>query len=187
MSFYDNPENVNSYIEMCTSYDGSNIYQQVAKHLESGKTVLELGTGPGFDIPFLKANYEYTGSDLSEEFLNRCKERYPELPFIKFDVREIPSATKYHCIYSNKVLHHLTEAELGKSLESQRKALTKNGIIVHSFWIGEESQKIDGLLFTYYQIENLLKIIENKFNVISTMSYEEFEPEDSLLVIATAN
>ena len=59
-----------------------------------------------------------------------------------------------------------------------------DGIIAHSFWIGEEDQVMEGLLFTYYRKERLLQIISENFEVLSTMSYQEFEEDDSLFVIA---
>lgn len=184
MNFYDDSENVDNYIEMCENYDGSNIYEVIENHLEDGRTVLELGSGPGFDIPFLKEHYRVTGSDLSDEFLKRCRAKYPDISFLKVDVKNINVPGKYDCIFSNKVLHHLTESELALSLLEQVNALSSNGIIAHTFWIGEESQEMNGLLFTYYRKEHLLKMISEHFIILSTMSYQEFEESDSLLVIA---
>lgn len=184
MGFYDDSESIDKYIEMCEGYDGSNIYEMIQKHLAKGKTVLELGSGPGFDIPFLNEHYQVTGSDLSDEFLNRCKIKFSDISFKKIDVKSINVTQKYDCIYSNKVLHHLTEDELAVSLSEQANALSLDGIIAHTFWIGEESQEMDGMLFTYYRKEHLLKIISEHFKILSTMSYQEFEESDSLLVIA---
>jgi len=184
MSFYDDSESVDKYIDMCEGYDGSNIYEMMKKHLDDGKSILELGSGPGFDIPFLAEHYQVTGSDLSEEFLRRCKMKFPAVEFLHLDVKTVNVTGKYDCIYSNKVLHHLTEDELSLSLGEQANVLTQNGIVAHSFWIGEESQEMEGLLFTYYRKERLLEILSEHFTVLSTMSYQEFEESDSLFVIA---
>jgi cyclopropane fatty-acyl-phospholipid synthase-like methyltransferase len=169
---------------MCKDYDGSNIYESLQKHLKDGKTLLELGTGPGFDIPFLNTRYLVTGSDFSEEFLIRCKRKFSGINFLKIDVKHIDIKEKFDCIYSNKVLHHLTEAELSLSLLEQAEVLSPDGMIAHSFWMGEEDQMMEGLLFTYYRIERLLEIISKHFKVLSTMSYQEFEEGDSLFVVA---
>ena len=40
MSFYDDPENVKKYIEMCNDYDGSNIYEALSRHLPKRSTLL---------------------------------------------------------------------------------------------------------------------------------------------------
>ncbi|WP_028864031.1 class I SAM-dependent methyltransferase [Psychromonas aquimarina] len=184
MSFYNDSENVEKYIEMCKDYEGSNIYQSLKKHLNDGKTILELGSGPGFDIPFLNEHYQVTGSDLSDEFLRRCKNKFPAISFLKLDAADIDVREQFDCIYSNKVLHHLTQDELALSLLQQKKALSTNGIIAHSFWIGDESQEMEGLLFTYYRKEQLIEIISEHFEILSTMDYQEFEESDSLFVIA---
>jgi len=184
MGFYDDPKNVDSYIKMCEEYDGSNLYEILKKNLDVGKSVLELGSGPGFDLPFLMKHFQVTGSDLSNEFISRCKKQFPEIEFLKLDVKDIAVEKKYNCIYSNKVLHHLTEDELSLSLAQQVKVLTKDGIIAHSFWLGEESQQMHGLLFTYYREKRLLNIISEYYSIISTMRYQEIEKGDSLFIVA---
>ncbi len=184
MNFYENSKNVDKYIQMCKDYDGSNIYEMLEKHLADGKTVLELGTGPGFDIPFLKKHYQVTGSDFSEEFLERCRIKHPEINFFRIDAKSIDINEKFDCIYSNKVLHHLTEDELSSSLLAQAGALSPDGIIAHSFWMGEEDQEMEGLLFTYYRKERLWEILSENYEIVSAMSYQEFEKDDSLFVIA---
>ena len=184
MSFYEDSESVDKYIEMCKDYDGSNIYKLLEKYLKEGKSVLELGTGPGFDIPFLKKHYQVTGSDFSEEFLMRCKDKFPDINFIKADAKNIDINEKFDCVYSNKVLHHLTKDEFSLSLLAQAGILSPDGIIAHSFWLGEEDQVMEELLFTYYCKEDLLDIISENFEVLTTMCYPEFEEDDSIFVIA---
>ena len=184
MGFYDISENVDEYIKMCSEYDGSHIYQELQKYLQDGKDVLELGSGPGLDIQFLGQHYKVTGSDLSKEFISRLKRKYPNIPFLKIDAINIKVKNKYDCIYSNKVLHHLKKEELNSSLLSQSKILNSKGIIAHTFWIGDESEEIEGLLFTYYRREEIEEIISNNFKLISVVSYKEFEESDSLLIIA---
>ena len=134
MSFYEDSNNVDKYIEMCKSYDGSNIYKSLQEHLTTGNSILELGSGPGFDIPFLSEHYEVTGSDLSDQFLTRCKRKYPHIPFQKIDALNIDIKEKFDCIYSNKELHHLTKEELVLSLSNQAQVLSVGGVIAHSFW-----------------------------------------------------
>jgi len=188
MSLYDDPEGVKNYIQMCENYDGSNLYQALSQHLPVNSTLLELGSGPGLDIEYLKKHYSVTGSDLSDEFLKVCKEKYPDIPFIKLNALKLNSTLgldeKFDCIYSNKVLHHLTDEELQESLKQQVKNLSSNGLIAHSFWLGEENQEISGMLFTYYKKDDLLDIISAQFEILSTLNYEEFEVGDSLFVVA---
>ena len=184
MGFYDIPENVDKYIDMCSGYDGSLIYSELQNFLKDGKTILELGSGPGLDLSILRRRYCVTGSDLSKEFISRLQKKYPGIPFLKINATDIDVEEKYDCIYSNKVLHHLTKSELINSLSGQAQALSPGGIIAHTFWIGDDSEEIEGLLFNYYGKDEILEIITEKYNIFSSMSYSEFEDSDSLLVIA---
>ncbi len=187
MNFYDDPDNVQKYIEMCQGYDGSNIYDVLAEQVSANSALLELGSGAGLDIEHLKTRYSVTGSDLSDEFIKVCREKHPEIPFFKIDALKLGIDSRFDCIYSNKVLHHFTEAELKASLEQQAKLLKPNGKIAHSFWLGEKSQVINGMLFTYYNEETLLGIISESFEILSTLTYEEFEKDDSVFIVARLN
>lgn len=184
MGFYDDASNVDRYIEMCADYDGTHLYEALYKHLKENASLLELGSGPGFDIPFLTSRYQVTGSDLSQEFLKRCRKTFSDIKFLELNAQAMNTQQSFDCIYSNKVLHHLTENELQQSLKAQTLCLNKNGLIAHAFWIGDEDKEMEGLLFTYYQQEQLLDIISQDYEVLSTLSYGEFEDGDSLFVIA---
>lgn len=184
MSFYDDTENVQQYIAMCEGYDGQHLYRVLAQHLPNGASLLELGSGAGLDIGYFKDVYKVTGSDLSPAFLNILKNKYPDVPFLTINALQLVSETNYQCIFSNKVLHHLTESELNLSLQQQAKVLPNEGVIAHSFWLGEESKQMHGMLFTYYRREHLLNIISQCYDIQSVLSYAEFEEDDSLFVIA---
>jgi ubiquinone/menaquinone biosynthesis C-methylase UbiE len=184
MNFYNDPKNVKKYIQMCEGYDGSNIYQALGEYLPVHSTLLELGSGAGLDIVHLKNSYTVTGSDLSDEFLKVCKEKHPDIPFLKLNALKLEVDEKFNCIFSNKVLHHLTEEELKESLQQQASILSPSGLIAHSFWLGKKNQEMNDLLFTYYIKEQLLSIISKTFEVSSSLVYEEIEEGDSLLVIA---
>jgi len=184
MSFYDKPENVDKYIEMCEGYDGSNLHQFLAKHLKEESSLLELGCGSGNDIEVLKNNYKVIGSDNSAEFLNRCKLRHPEVTFIQLDAVDLQLENKFDCVYSNKVLHHLSENDLRSSLKRQLELLNDSGIIAHSFWLGEGSDEMEGLLFKYYSKEQIVSIISEYFHVIDSLDYQEFEDGDSIFIVA---
>lgn len=184
MNFYDDPDNVKKYIQMCEGYDGDNIYQWLGEVLPLKSSLLELGSGAGLDIEYLKKHYSVTGSDNSDEFLRVCREKHPEISFLKVSAEKLDVNGVYDCIYSNKVLHHLAKEILKESLKLQASLLKPNGLIAHSFWLGDESKEIEGLLFTYYTRAELLSVISQTFDIISTQSYKEFDEDDSLFVIA---
>lgn len=183
MNFYNDPNNVKQYIQMCDGYDGSNLYQILNKHLPIHSKLLELGSGGGLDIEYLKQHYSVTGSDLSDEFLKVCREKHPDVSFLKLNAQALEVNELFDCIYSNKVLHHLTREALKASLEKQAKCLSSKGLIAHSFWLGDKDEEMHGMLFTYYNREELLDIISESFEILSTLSYKEFEDDDSLFVV----
>ncbi|MCF8259798.1 MAG: class I SAM-dependent methyltransferase [Melioribacteraceae bacterium] len=184
MEFYNDSLNVDEYEKMCSEYDGSELYELLDTFLRKGATLLELGCGPGNDVENLMERYKVTGSDLSDEFLNRCRAKFPELPFLKLDAISIDVDSKFNCIFSNKVLQHLTIEELDKSLKRQQNVLEKNGIFAHTFWLGDKELTLEGMLFVYHDKLKLNKMISKYFTVQSEYLYKEFEDGDSIFIIA---
>ena len=187
MKFYNDPSKVNEYEKMCEEYDGSKLYEVLSRHLKNGSKLLELGCGPGNDIKNLRKKYSVTGSDLSEEFLKRCKSRYKDVSFEKIDAISIKTDKNFDCIFSNKVLHHLTLKDLKKSFERQQQVLLKNGVFAHTFWIGDKEFIMEGMLFVFHDRERLLNLISHYFTILEVYDYKEFEDGDSLFVLAQNN
>ena len=146
--------------------------------------MLELGSGPGNDINYLQRKYTVTGSDLSDEFLLRCKKKYAEVSFIKLDAVLIKVNKKFDCVFSNKVLHHLTLENLRKSLKRQQKVIMKNGIIAHTFWLGDKEFTMEGMLFVFHNRESLINLVSEYFTIIESYDYKEFEEGDSIFIVA---
>ncbi len=184
MKFYNNPIKIDEYEKMCDDYDGTELYKILSKHLKEKFTLLELGCGPGNDITYLKNHFSVTGSDLSDEFLKRCKKKFKDLSFIKLDAISINTNKNYDCIFSNKVLHHLTIEELEKSLKRQQKVIKSSGIFAHTFWIGDKDFTMEGMLFVYHNREKLLNLISRYFTLLEKYDYKEFEDGDSIFIVA---
>lgn len=184
MSFYEDPKQVDKYENMCLEYDGSELYEILDKHLKKSSSLLELGCGPGNDIEYLHKNYKVTGSDLSDEFLRRCKNRFNNLPFIKLDAVLLSTDERFDSIFSNKVLHHLTMDELERSLQRQQEVLKQDGLFAHTFWIGDKEFTMEGMLFVFHDKEKLLQLISKYFSIQESYEYKEFEDGDSIFVIA---
>lgn len=184
MSYYDDPKSVQDYIRMCKDYDGTQIYNVLNRHLKTGQTVLELGSGPGFDLAFLKLNFMVTGSDLSDVFIDHCRKRFPETPILKLNAISIDIDDQFEAIFSNKVLHHLPPKDLEQSFGRQQQVLQHNGIFAHTFWLGDKQEEMHGLKFFYHNRDKLIMKIEKYFEIVEVMDYAEFEEGDSILVVA---
>ena len=77
MSYFDNESNVEQYIKMAEEFNGQEIINHLYNYLPLGSSVLELGMGPGTDIPLLEKHCKVTGSDYSKIFIpggsGRCR------------------------------------------------------------------------------------------------------------------
>lgn len=184
MEFYNDPSKVNEYEKMCEEYDGSELHGILDSHLSENSSLLELGCGPGNDIVYLKEKYNVTGSDLSDEFLKRCKNRFPGLSFLKLDAVSIKSKEKFDCLFSNKVLHHLTFEKLEESFKRQQKVIKPGGFFAHTFWLGDKEFEMEGMFFLFHNRESLLNLVSRYFTIIETYDYKEFEEGDSIFIIA---
>ena len=184
MGFYDDPEQVTEYEKMCEGYDGTQLFAMLARHLEPGKTILEVGCGPGNDIETLKLDYRIVGSDNSEEFLRRCRQKHPEIEFLNLDAISLDTDRRFDCVYSNKVLHHLSLDKLISTFKRQGQVIVAGGLFAHTFWIGEEDFEKDGMYFHFHNRDALIRLIGDYFEVIETLDYKEFDDGDSLFVIA---
>ena len=183
MGYFDNEKNVQDYIKMVEDYNPIELINILRKNLEKGSTLLELGMGPGKDLDILRNYYNVTGSDSSQIFINRYKKTHPESDIIQIDARDIKIKQKFDCIYSNKVLIHLTKEECNSSFKKQKNILNPSGILFHTFWFGTKTEKYQELLFTYYSEDELKNMVKDDYNIISIERYTEDKKDDSILLI----
>jgi SAM-dependent methyltransferase len=182
--YYHTKVSVAEYIELAKGVDGGELIDKLLLVLASGSKLLELGSGPGTDYAILKNSYQVTGSDNSNEFLEHLENSYIKGEFLKLDASTLISDEKFEGIYSNKVLHHLSNKALLLSVKRQSELLDEGGIICHSFWNGEGSEVFKGLFVNYHTKENLNVVFGDCFDILSIDSYNEFENNDSLLLVA---
>ena len=184
MGFYDDEKTANQYIAMAEGYDGRELIDILRARLPDGASVLELGMGPGVDLDILRRRFRATGSDYSQFFLDRYRDAHPDSDLIRLDAVELETDRIFDCIYSNKVLHHLTDEQLRKSLLRQKEALSRNGLVMHSFWRGDGVEEHHGLKFIYQTEDSIRAIFSDSFNSVNVSIYTEMEDDDSLYVLA---
>jgi cyclopropane fatty-acyl-phospholipid synthase-like methyltransferase len=181
--YYQTRKSILEYIEMARGYDGRYIISKLKRFLASGSEILEIGSGPGTDWKILNESYTVLGSDNSKEFLRYLTENNPDGDFILLDAVKLSTNLKFDAIYSNKVLHHLTDGELESSVARQSEILKTGGVICHSFWAGEGSETHKGLLVNLQTIKSLKGIFTPGFEIQIIDHYKEFEPDDSIFLI----
>lgn len=181
--YYKTKESVKEYIKLAKDVNGGELIEKLKMFLPSNSTLLEIGTGPGTDWNILNGDYKVVGSDYSQEFLSHLISNNPTGRFLELDAITLNTDERFEGIYSNKVLHHLKDNELTDSIKKQNDILNPNGIICHSFWKGEGSEVFKGLFVNYHSENALRRLFERYFKILMIESYDEFEAEDSLLVI----
>ena len=183
MGFFDTEKGVDEYVKMAEGFDGAELIKTLQIFLPEKSSVLELGMGLGKDLDILSKTYTVTGSDSSQIFLGRYKEQNPDTDLLKLDAVTLSTNRTFDCIYSNKVLHHLTTDDLKKSLKNQKKILNPNGILFHSFWRGNKTENMEGLLFVYSELNSLRELFETDYEVLELKIYAENQKDDSIYAI----
>ena len=183
MGFFDTEKGVKEYIKMAEGFDGAELIKILRNFLSDGSSVLELGMEPGKDLDLLQKYYSVTGSYNSTIFLEKYKKKNPKVEVLSLNAVTLKTERKFDGIYSNKVLHHLTTDDLKISIKKQKDILNPNGILFHSFWKGSKTEKIEGLLFVYYELKDLRKIFESDFEILVLETYKEMEKDDSVYAV----
>ncbi len=186
MNYFMKKENVAQYKNMIEDYDPMPIIEKLGKYISNGDSVLELGMGTGVDFEFLSKNYTVTGSDNSPVFIEDYKKNHPNANVILLDARNITISEKFNCIFSNKVLQHLTREDFKVSLLEQKKVLKPDGIVFMTLWRGEYREELmfnDELRFTYYLESDIEDMVRDLYEIVSIERYEEMEKSDSMIVV----
>ena len=181
--FYHTKESVEEYIKIADGYDGRELIEKLQKYLPQNSNILELGSGPGTDLQILKEIYQITGSDYSAIFVDLLKDKFPSTTINHLNAVTIKTDKIFDGIFSNKVLQHLTDDELSKSILSQKKVLNDNGIICHSFWEGSICEEIHGSLQNYHTLIEIEKFFSSHFEILLLELYKEMSKNDSILLI----
>ena len=183
MGYFDHEENVEAYLAMADGYDGAELIAVLRQYLPEGSSVLELGMGPGKDLDLLRRAYRVTGSDTSRVFLDRYRKNHPDADLLLLDAARMDTDRTFDCIYSNKVLHHLSRAALKTSLQRQKAVLNDGGLLLHSFWHGAGEDEHHGLRFTYYTEPDLRAAVCDGFDIVALEPYTEMDDNDSLYLL----
>ena len=94
MEYFDSEKNVQEYLKMADGYDGKELINKLKLYVSKGKTVLELGMGPGKDLNILKKYYIATGSDNSQVFLDLYKKNNKKTKLLNLDAITLNTKSK---------------------------------------------------------------------------------------------
>ena len=183
MGYWDNSDKVAEYIKMAEGFDGRELIEVLQTYKKKGSQVLEIGMGPGKDLTMLSEVYKVIGSDVSRVFLDLYKSKYRDADLILLNAVKMDTERRFDCIYSNKVLHHLSKDNLKLSFINQIKVLNKGGILFHSFWYGDKEEEFNGLRFIYYTEETIKSVLPNELEILEFRRFKEIDKGDSFLLV----
>ncbi|NND70471.1 MAG: class I SAM-dependent methyltransferase [Rhodothermales bacterium] len=181
--YYDIPENVETYCRMAEGYSGSNLVRVLKRHLLPEADVLEIGMGPGTDLDQLKRHFKVVGSDRSQVFLDRYRKKHPDQKLLRLEAMSLRTRKHFDAIYSNKVLHHLTDRQLARSFERQYDILRPEGLALHSFWYGEGEYFENDLRVVLRTENDVIQMVAEIFDVVEIGRYKEITRNDSFFVL----
>ena len=176
--YYHTKESVDEYTQLAADVSGKQLITKLQDFLADGSSILEIGSGPGTDWNILNDSFNVTGSDNSSEFLTHLKDKNTNGEFLLLDAVTLQTNNTFDGIYSNKVMHHLTDKEFTQSIKRQYEITNPDGIICHSYCKGEGSEVFKGLFVNYHSETTLQKAFEQYFDIISLEDYAEFEEND---------
>jgi cyclopropane fatty-acyl-phospholipid synthase-like methyltransferase len=114
-----------------------------------GIRILEIGCGPGTLVHYLPPS-EYLGFDLSPEYINTAKKRFPDSQFICERVSEfsLGKTKSFDAVIALGILHHLDDGEAGQLFQIAYDALKPGGKLVTAdgVWTDDQSPAARWLL-----------------------------------------
>jgi len=100
----------------------------------SGKTVLEIGSGPGGNLKMLKERSKATsisGADISQAMIDLAKSRVPGVEITKIDGTTLPFAdNSFDYIFTATVLQHNTDETMLKQLVKEICRVSNEKVIL---------------------------------------------------------
>ncbi len=78
---------------------------------------------------------------------------------------------------------HLTRQELRRSLRRQAEVLTDRGVLLHSFWYGDQEEEFSGLRFVQYTEASFAEVVGPEFEIVEAERYAEMEESDSIYFV----
>ena len=183
----------------------------IRQHLRSdGRRLLDVACGTGGHIAHLKEHFEVQGLDISSEFLELARQKYPDVVFHRADMVDFDLADRFDvvtCLFSSigyvKTLDNLTRV-----VGSMARHVLPGGLLiiepwftpdtwyapsVHATMIDEPELKIarvntsfaDGRL-SYFDLHYLIGTLEGTEHFVERHELGLFETEEVRAAIAEA-
>ena len=149
---------------------------------KAGERILDLGCGTGhLTAQIASTGADVVGVDRSPEMISQAREQFPEIRFEIADARHLHFERQFDAVFSNAVLHWITEPEL--VVRSVAKALVPGGRIVAEFGgKGNVSRLIDAINRAYGKFGIEHGLAENTWYYPSVADYSSLLQKEGLEV-----
>ncbi|MDD9267996.1 class I SAM-dependent methyltransferase [Paenibacillus sp. GCM10023248] len=157
----------------------------------SGKTVLDLGSGPGHQAEYLREHgCEVICIDLSEEMVGICREKGFEAHAMDFyDLHLSPAS--FDAVWSMNTLLHVPKSSLVQVLQNVERVLKPDGIFYMGLYGGYESEGIwendsyrPQRFFAFYEDERIQKKVGEVFEVehFAVLPMADMQPDYQAII-----
>ncbi|MGL4450920.1 MAG: class I SAM-dependent methyltransferase [Sarcina sp.] len=170
MNCFDSREKVEKFLKRHKSYDGR-IALILRSYMKKGASVLNIGLNDGKDFEVLKQTYDVVAIDSSQFFIDIYKENNSGAEVYKVDDVKLDIDRKFDCIFSNKLINHLTLEELKESLKKQAQLLEKDGKVFHFFAEGTGELLLGGVTLNMFDENTIRTVIPSDFEVVKFSKY----------------
>lgn len=174
MKYYE--ENADAFIENTLDVDMSELY---AKFFDafSGKSILDVGCGPGRDVKYFKSKgYTVEGVEPCEK-LSLFAEDYSGAKITKSKIQDFQSTHKYDGIWACASLLHLDDSQLELAFSKLASMLDASGALYCSFKYGSFQGERNGRFFNDKTLESIKPHIEGHLKVESSWISEDKRPD----------
>ncbi|TKB92725.1 MAG: class I SAM-dependent methyltransferase [Nitrospira sp.] len=114
------------------------------QYLPAGASLLDLGCGGGQDAGDLaRRGYRIVGVDRTSALLSAGRRRYPSLPLVRADLRDLPfQAMSFDGLWAAASLMHLPKSEARQILADLYRLIRPGGLLAATVTYGTKSRLV---------------------------------------------
>jgi SAM-dependent methyltransferase len=110
---------------------------EIAYRLPNVRSLLDVGSGTGANLPRFAETLDVAGLDVSEDMLGLARSRCPEIPFTRGDMRQFDLARTFDsvvCLFSG-IGYMQTLSDLQEAVTTMARHVHPGGIVMIEGWV----------------------------------------------------